>query len=95
MLKNEENNGTGEMGLVTPIPGCSVVAQFCFCVTAAAWSVGIPWTTKTAVVAQQVIQRRQNHCHGGSRVAVVAEWGHSGHHSDRSMDTIGRPKKAQ
>ena len=21
MLKNEENNGTGEMGLVTPIPG--------------------------------------------------------------------------
>ena len=25
---------------------------------------------------------RQNHCHGGSRVAVVAEWRHSGRHSD-------------
>ena len=28
-------------------------------------------------------------------VAVVAEWGHSGRHSDRTMDTIGRPKEAQ
>ena len=35
---------------------------------------------------------RQNHRHGGSRVAVVAEWRHSGRHSDRSMDTTGRPK---
>ena len=34
---------------------------------------------------------RQNHCHGGSRVAVVAEWRHSGRLSDRSMDAIGRP----
>ena len=38
---------------------------------------------------------RQNHCHGGSSVAVVAEWWHSGRHSDRSMDAIGRPKEAQ
>ena len=38
---------------------------------------------------------RQNHCHGGSSVAVVAEWRHSGRHSDRSMDAIGRPKEAQ
>ena len=27
-------------------------------------------------------------------VAVVAEWRHSGRHSDRSMDAIGRPKEA-
>ena len=33
--------------------------------------------------------------HGGSRVAVVAEWRHSGRHSHRSMHTIGRPKEAQ
>ena len=38
---------------------------------------------------------RQNHCHGGSSVAVVTEWRHSGRHSDRSMDAIGRPKEAQ
>ena len=37
---------------------------------------------------------RQNHCQGGSRVAVVAEWKHRGRHSDRSMDAIGRPKEA-
>ena len=38
---------------------------------------------------------RQNHRHGGSRVAVVAEWRHSGRHSYRSMDPNGRPKEAQ
>ena len=38
---------------------------------------------------------RQNYCQGGSRVAVVAEWRHRGHHSDHSMDAIGRPKEAQ
>ena len=43
-------------------------------------------------MAQQVAQRRQNHCHG---VTVVAEWRHSGRHSDRSMDPINRPKEAQ
>ena len=36
---------------------------------------------------------RQNHYHGGSRCAVVAEWRHSGRHNDRPMDAIGRPKK--
>ena len=38
---------------------------------------------------------RQNHCHGGPSVAVVAEWWHSGRHSHRSMDAIGRPNEAQ
>ena len=38
---------------------------------------------------------RQIHCHGGSRVAVVAEWRLSGRHSDRSMNTIGWPKEIQ
>ena len=37
---------------------------------------------------------RQNHCHGGSSVAVVAGWRQSVRHSDRSMDAIGRPKEA-
>ena len=37
----------------------------------------------------------QNHCRGGSRVTMVAEWMHSGRHSDHSMDPIGRPKEAQ
>ena len=40
-------------------------------------------------------ERRQNHCQGGWRVAVGAEWRHSGRHCDRSMDAIGRPKEAQ
>ena len=38
---------------------------------------------------------RQNHCQGGWRVAVVAEWRHSGRHCDRSMEAVGRPKEAQ
>ena len=38
---------------------------------------------------------KQNHCHGGSKVTVVAEWRHSGHHSDRSIDATGRLKEAQ
>ena len=45
------------------------------------------------------VEWRQKHCHGGSRVAVVAEWRHitrhSGRHSNRSKDAIGRPKEAQ
>ena len=64
--------------------------KFCFCVTAAARPVCVAWTSKTAVVSQQVVQRRQS---GGRTivvVAVVAEW----RHSDRSMDAIGRPKEA-
>ena len=69
--------------------------KFCFCVIAAARTPCLYWATKTAVMAKQVTQRRQNYCHGGSRVAVVAEWRHSGRHIDRSMDTIGRLKEAQ
>ena len=37
----------------------------------------------------------QNDCHGGSRVAVVAEWRDGGRHSDRSMDAIGQLKVSQ
>ena len=36
---------------------------------------------------------RQNHCHGGSSVAMVTEWRHSVRHSDRSMDAIGRQRR--
>ena len=75
--------------------GCPKPGKFCLCVTAAARLLCVPWATKTAAVAQQVVQRRQNHRHGGSRVAVVAEWRHSGRHSYRSMDPSGRPKEAQ
>ena len=44
--------------------------KFCFCVTAAARPLCLPWTTKSAVVAQQVAQRRQS---GGKTIAMVAE----------------------
>ena len=44
--------------------------KFCFCVTAAARPLCLPWTTKCAVVAQQVTQRRQR---GGRTIAKVAE----------------------
>ena len=44
--------------------------KFCFCVTAAARLLCLPWTTKSAVVAQQVAQRRQS---GGRTIAKVAE----------------------
>ena len=45
-------------------------SKFCFCVTAAARPLCIPWTTKTVVVAQQVLQRRQS---GGKTIAKVAQ----------------------
>ena len=69
--------------------------KFCFCVTAAARPLCLPWTTKSAVMAQQVAQRRQS---GGRTIAKVAEelpWSPNGSHCDRSMDAIGRPKEAQ
>ena len=44
--------------------------KFCFCVTAAARSLCLPWTTKAADVAQQVAQRRQS---GGRTIAKVAQ----------------------
>ena len=44
--------------------------EFCFCVTAAAWPLCLPWTTKAAVVAQQVAQRKQSE---GRTIAKVAE----------------------
>ena len=46
--------------------------QLCFYVTAAAWPLCVPWATKTAVVAQQVVQRRQS---GGKTIVImVAQW---------------------
>ena len=44
--------------------------KFCFCVTAASRPLCLPWTTKSVVVAQQVVQRRQS---GGRTIAKVAE----------------------
>ena len=44
--------------------------KFCFCVTVAARPLCLPWTTKAAVVAQKVAQRRQS---GGRTIAKVAE----------------------
>ena len=38
---------------------------------------------------------RQKCSQTGSRIAVVAEWRHSGHHSGRSMDAIGRHKEGK
>ena len=54
-------------------PGRSVVAQtqkVLFCVTAAARPLCLHWTTKSAVVVQQVVQSRQS---GGRTIAKVAE----------------------
>ena len=44
--------------------------KFCFCVTAAARPLCLPCTTKSAVVAQQVVLKRQS---GGRTIAKVAE----------------------
>ena len=44
--------------------------KFCFCVTATARPLCLPWTTKTVVVAQHVAQRRQN---GDRPIAMVAQ----------------------
>ena len=44
--------------------------KFCVCVTAAARPLCLPWTTKSAVVAPQVAQRRQS---GGRTIAKMAE----------------------
>ena len=42
-----------------------------FCITAATRPLCVPWTTKTAVVSQQVGQRRQS---GGRTIVMVAQW---------------------
>ena len=77
----------------SPKPG-----KFYFCVTAAGWPVCLPWTMKAAAVhnmsRKMEAEWRRNHWQGGSRVAVVSKWRHSGRHSDHSMDTIGLPKEA-
>ena len=44
--------------------------KFCFCVNATARPLCLPWMTKSAVMAQQVAQRRQS---GGRTIAKVAE----------------------
>ena len=45
--------------------------QLCFCVTAAAQSLCVPWATKIGVVSQQVVQRRQS---GGKTIVMMAQW---------------------
>ena len=59
----DHKNGSDAQGSPEP-------RKFCFCVTAAARPLCLPWTTKVAVVAQQVAQRRQS---GGRTVAMVAQ----------------------
>ena len=71
--------------------------KFCFCLTAAAPLVFLLWTTKIALVAQQVAQRRQS---GGRTITMVAQglpgWRtHGGRHSGWSMDVIRGTKEAQ
>ena len=71
--------------------------KLCFCLTAAAPLVFLLWTTKIALVAQQVAQRKQK---GGRTIAMAAEglpgWRrHSGRHSDWPMDVIRGTKEAQ
>ena len=52
--------------------------KFCFCVTAAARPLCLPWTTKAAVVAQQVVQRRQSEGRTITMVAQVLPWSLNG-----------------
>ena len=61
-LSDQEN---GQDAQWSPIP-----RKFGFCETAAARSFCLPWTTKAAVVAQKVAQRRQS---GGRTIAKVAD----------------------
>ena len=65
----------------------------CFCVTAAARPLCLPWVTKTKCIDTAGRAKEQNHCHD-SMVVVVAKWRQSGRHSDHSMNAIGRPKEA-
>ena len=46
-------------------------------------------------VTQRKQKKRQNHRHGGSRVAVVAVWRHSGRHIHLSIHPIGRLEEEQ
>ena len=52
--------------------------KFCFCVTAAARPLCLPWTTKAAVVPQHVAQRRQSECRTIATVAQVLPWSLNG-----------------
>ena len=65
--------------------------KFCFCVTAAARLLCLPWPTKAAVVAHQVAKRRQS---GGRTIANVAK-GLPLSPNGGTMDAIGRAKEAQ
>ena len=44
--------------------------KLCFCVTATTRPLCVPWTSKTAVVSQQVVQRMQS---GGRTIVIVAQ----------------------
>ena len=52
--------------------------KFCFCVTAAARPVCLPWTTKSAVMEQQVAQRRQSGHRTIAKVAQGLPWSPNG-----------------
>ena len=56
-----------------------------FCATAAARTLCVPWTTKTAVVAQQVVQRRQS---GGRTIAMVTQGLPWSPNRGRVVDTV-------
>ena len=73
--------------------------KFSFCVTAAAWPLCVHWTTKIAIVAQQVVQRRLG---GGRTISMVAQglpWSRKGGTVVATVITqwtlIGRLKEAQ
>ena len=59
--------------MVSPDP-----RKFCFCVTATARPVCLPWTTKAAVLAQQVAQRRHIEVRTIAIVAQVLPWSLNG-----------------
>ena len=52
--------------------------KFCFCVTAPARPLCLPWTTKAAVVPQHVAQRRQSEGRTIATVAQVLPWSLNG-----------------
>ena len=57
---------------------CNRLRKFCFCVTAAARPLCLPWTIKAAVVAQQVAQKRQSEGRTIAMVPQVLSWSLNG-----------------
>ena len=63
---------------VTHITLITITRVFCFCITAAARPLCLPWTTKAAVVAKQVAKRRQSEGRTIAMVAQVLPWSLNG-----------------